>query len=240
MSFLARVQPYETEHELVRLGGDADGGYLIPDDLVGIRYCFSPGVSTTSNFEADLARRGIKCFLADGSVNAPPIQDPLFDFEKKFLGPEQTDDFITLSDWVSCKVSDDSDLILQMDIEGWEYAVLANTPDHILDRFRIMVVEFHKLDRLCDSMGFDLINLTFGRLLRSFDIVHIHPNNGVPFTSYQDITIPPVMEFSFLRHDRTRRRIPSTSFPHALDFPNAPRKRDIVLPEVWYRTTARS
>ena len=42
---LVRVfAPYTTEHKLVRVGGDNDGGYLIPDDLEGIAADFPPAV----------------------------------------------------------------------------------------------------------------------------------------------------------------------------------------------------
>ena len=30
------------------IGGAGDGGYLVPDDLDGIEYCFSPGVNLIS------------------------------------------------------------------------------------------------------------------------------------------------------------------------------------------------
>jgi len=40
--FLRRVRPVTTDHELVRIGEARDGGYLLPDDLEGISYCFSP------------------------------------------------------------------------------------------------------------------------------------------------------------------------------------------------------
>jgi hypothetical protein len=39
------MRPIESGHPLVRLGGPKDGGYLVPDDLDGIAFCFSPGVS---------------------------------------------------------------------------------------------------------------------------------------------------------------------------------------------------
>ena len=41
-SFLNDLRVYQTE--LVRLGGNNDGGYLLPNDLEGITACFSPGV----------------------------------------------------------------------------------------------------------------------------------------------------------------------------------------------------
>jgi len=51
VSFLTLLKPMQTNYELIRIGSDTDGGYLIPNDLKGIDTCFSPGVSTTSDFE---------------------------------------------------------------------------------------------------------------------------------------------------------------------------------------------
>jgi hypothetical protein len=80
--FFKKIKPVQTNHNLIRLGGAGDGGYLVPDDLNGIEYCFSPGVSAVADFELDLTKRNIKCFLADYSVDGPPIKNSLFDFEK--------------------------------------------------------------------------------------------------------------------------------------------------------------
>ena len=84
LQFLDATRPLKTEHKLIRTGGELDGGYLIPDDMDGVKYCFSPGVSSVADFENDLAKRGIKSFLADYSVNGPPVENELFDFEKNF------------------------------------------------------------------------------------------------------------------------------------------------------------
>lgn len=59
---------------------------MILDDLDGIQCGLSPGVSTVSNFENDLANRKIHCCLAVYSVIAPPISSPEFTFDKRFLG----------------------------------------------------------------------------------------------------------------------------------------------------------
>jgi len=61
-SLISRLRPLNTNHELIRLGGNSDGGYLVPYDLEGIDYCFSPGVSTIANFENDLTQKGNKMF----------------------------------------------------------------------------------------------------------------------------------------------------------------------------------
>ncbi|MFT3787720.1 MAG: hypothetical protein QM770_16380 [Tepidisphaeraceae bacterium] len=99
-TFLKTIHPVETNRPLIRVGGDRDGGYLIPDDFDGIVGCFSPGVSTCADFELDLARRGIVSYMADYSVNGPPVQHERFRFEKKFVDLYTDDAHLTLNDWV--------------------------------------------------------------------------------------------------------------------------------------------
>ncbi len=232
--FLQSVGPVVTEHPLIRVGGEADGGYLLPDDLDGIRTCFSPGVASTSDFEDALARRGIRSFMADYSVDGPPSHNPLFHFEKKYLGAYNDSIFTTLQAWVERNAPQEQDMVLQMDIEGAEYPVLLSTPDDVLKRFRTIVVEFHGLGGLAEKNGFELISLAFGKLLAHFDVVHAHVNNCTAVLNYQGLDLPPVMEFTFHRKDRSAQRTAATVFPHSLDRPNLPVSPDKVLPACWH------
>lgn len=230
------MRPVTTDRQLIRIGSDLDGGYLVPDDLEGIYACFSPGTGGNVSFEREIAGRGIRCFLADYSVDAPPIWHDLFDFEKRYLGATDTSPYMTLRSWLARKqVPASKDLILQMDIEGEEYAVLLEADLATLRRFRIMVIEFHGLETLCNKAGFNLIHLTFQKLLKYFDIVHIHPNNADKPILYGNYHIPPTMEFTFLRKDRAAERKASLSFPHLLDRVNEPNKEDFSLPDCWFR-----
>ncbi len=234
--FFKAVKPVETNRDLIRIGGQTDGGYLVPDDLENIGICFSPGVSVIADFEQDLVNRGIKCFLADYSVEGPPFKSELIDFEKKFLGPVEGDVFITLENWVNRKAPDATDLILQMDIEGAEYGVIFDTSLDTLRKFRILVIEFHGLGQLCDKAGFELINLTFTKLLKDFEVVHIHPNNCFPTICCQGFEIPPLLEFTFLRKDRISSKQDAVKFPHPLDRKSVQENHDFPLPKCWYAT----
>jgi hypothetical protein len=234
-TFFKNINPISTNHKLIRLGNENDGGYLVPDDMAGVKTCFSPGVSDVADFELDLTKRGIKCFLIDYSVDSPPISGPLISFEKKFLGDENGPIYTTLESWVDKNAAhDDHELLLQMDIEGSEYDVLIDASHELLRRFRIIVIEFHHLHGLLSPVGFKLIKGVFAKILRSFEIVHIHPNNywGDPIR-YREYEIPKIMEFTFLRKDRISNCAPSTFFPHPLDRPNLPFKPDFPLPSCW-------
>jgi len=227
--------------DLIRIGGKGDGGYLVPDDLDGIEYCFSPGVNTVANFENELADRGIKSFLADYSVDGTPISRTEFTFDKKFLGATDDEQFFTLTTWKERYLKDYSgDLLLQMDIEGGEYPVILNTPDALLDQFRILVIEFHSLDRLFDPFGFPILSACFDKLLQSFCVVHLHPNNCCGSVRHADVEVPRVMEFTFLNRRRGRPVKLQTHFPHPLDSANVPMnapnvpRTDISLPKCWY------
>lgn len=231
--FVKQLAPRGTSKTLVRLGGAGDGGYLVPDDFDGIGACFSPGVSAIANFELAMAEKGIPSYMADYSVDGPPLNHPSFDFEKKFLGVTNDEIYITLGDWVERKAENPFDLILQMDIEGAEYAVLLDVPEEVLQRFRILVIEFHGLNRLASNAGVELIEAVFTRLAKYFDIVHIHPNNCSTVLKYGEVEIPSVMEFTFLRKDRNQATGYATEFPHFLDQKNMSDMPDVVLPDCW-------
>lgn len=230
------LQPVDAGYTLFRAGPDGDGGYLIPDDLEGIAYAFSPGVSNESGFEADMADRGMRVFMADGSVDAPAETNDRFVFEKKFIGGFATPACTTLDAWKQASIGEEGgDLLLQMDIEGAEFETLLNASDELLGQFRIMVIEFHYLHQLWNKPWFLLVKRVFEKLLATHTVVHIHPNNGSGSFRSRGLEIPRVAEFTLLRNDRVKQRRPADVFPHPLDSDNKPRKRSIVLPPCWYR-----
>jgi hypothetical protein len=135
------LRPLDSGVELIRLGPDGDGGYLLPDDLGGIEYAFSPGVSTESGFEADLADAGLRVFLADYSVDRPAEPNMNFVFDKKFVGCLSGETAMTLDEWKNATIPRyHDDLLLQMDIEGAEFEALFSVSAELLSQFRIMII----------------------------------------------------------------------------------------------------
>jgi len=231
---LRELRPIDAGIDLVRVGPAGDGGYLVPDDLEGIRYVFSPGVSTESGFEAKLADRGLPVFLADASVDGPAQAHPRFVFDKKFVGSLTNERYMTLDDWHTAKLAGDtSELLLQMDIEGGEYETLLAASPALLTRFRIVIIEFHWLPELWGAAFFAVASCVFRKLLQTHSVVHIHPNNCCGSVTSAGIEIPRIAEFTLLRNDRARTRTYRTNFPHPLDRPNVA-KAPLNLPACWY------
>lgn len=238
------MRPQPCPKPLIRLGGYRDGAYLVPDDLDGVSACFSPGVSGVKYFEDELFDTyGIPSHMCDFSSDIKQFKTPLKDgqtFKKRWLDVEGKPNSITLKNWVSDLAPGTDDLLLQMDIEGAEYRNLLTVPDTVLKRFRIIVVEMHRLGAVHNKVDFEReLGPLLGRLGKHFRCVHAHPNNcegefQVPGTG---LNLPRVHELTFLRRDRFRGRkalFLKPQLPHPLDIPqNNVGKAPVFLNEHW-------
>ncbi|RAI85561.1 FkbM family methyltransferase [Algoriphagus yeomjeoni] len=235
--FIKKLHPKESIKPLIRLGPDGDGGYLLPDDMEGIVACFSPGVDVESRFELQLAERGMPVFLADYSVTQPKHSHPLFHFSKKYLGAIDHGIYMSMDRWLTESLPEDnsSDLLLQMDIEGFEYETIFSMSQQLLNRFRIIVIEFHSFDRMFEKQFFRNLNRAFEKLLINHSIVHIHPNNLEKPVVIKGIDIPPYIEFTLVRNDRVKTDVFAKPGKHKLDQDNVP-SRTVVLSDVWYHS----
>jgi hypothetical protein len=234
---LKLVHPDASPAPLIRIGGPGDGGYLVPDDLKGVSACFSPGVADSASFELGMAELGIMSHMADYSVDQSPVSGDLFTFEKLFLATHNEEGkFIRLDDWISSKPQSTDDLILQMDIEGDEWAILADASSEVLQRFRIIVLELHGLETLLtDAVGLKIFETVIRKLKYHFSVVHLHPNNYGRVLNYSGVSIPQVIEMTLIRKDRTERlrQLYGPEIPHPLDAPNNSGSRDLALTTDW-------
>ncbi|CAI8426175.1 MAG: Uncharacterised protein [Hyphomonas sp. TMED17] len=240
--FVDRFREKYVSVDLVRIGGDSDGGYLLPDNLKGVNYCFSAGVSHTSDFEGQLSKDyGIKSFMADASVTAPAHNDDNFHFRANFIGSSPENGFITLSDWIEDCIGDDaSEKVLQMDIEGGEYDVLAYESAENFAAFSTLIIEFHMVQTIAEYNFLQMVSAIFEKLYLNFSIAHVHPNNTVPVQKVAGVLVPRIMEVTFIRNDLVDRfrNHNDITLPHPLDRKNETKRPDIVMPEIWWAKAA--
>jgi len=225
-SFFRKFAPYENGHSLIRIGRNGDGGYLVPDDLVGITACYSPGVGDSWEFERQIAEsHGIPSNMLDDTVKPPVGLTPMQTFVSLKLGAFTNSKQLSLQDWVGQNDPNGStgDLLLQMDIESHEWLSLLGAPINVLKRFRILIVEFHSLPLASNPWILSRVyNPVISRLLEDFDIVHCHPNNAVGTFRYLGIDFPDTLEITFHRKDRAINALTPRTLPHPLDTESLP------------------
>lgn len=240
LAHMQKLLPIKGGYPLTRLGEDGDGGYLLPEDFGNIKYAFSPGVSNKVSFEQALYKKyTIRSFLLDGSIESPPEDIGLAcaDFDGLFLKSFDGDGCTTLETWVNEKTGNerDLDIILQMDIEGSEYEVIISTPQKIINRFRIIVMEIHFLDQLItDEIG--IFSAFLKKMNRNHVPVHLHPNNHAPLFEMHGILVPSVLEVTWLRRDRVIDFDPVLNLPHRLDRDNSCVNQSISLTGDWLKS----
>lgn len=237
-ALLRKYWPVDAGYSLRRIGGLHDGGYLVPDCLEGLTVCLSPGVDRTAEFERELAGLGIGSHLIDKSVAGPPDGFAPLSFTKKFLGPVTRGeaDVISMQDWLTeIGETGREDLLLQMDIEGAEYASLLATPPDILSRFRVIILELHNLNALGNRAFLQVFSDFTDMLLKDHVIVHAHPNNVRPPVQVGKVTIHPYLEITLLRQDLVVEGTGSYrhDLPHPLDSTCVPGRADVTLAADW-------
>lgn len=214
--------PYDTNHELVRIGPSSDGGYLVPNDIEDIDFFISPGVGTISDFELVFAEKGVKCLLIDGSVETLPINHKNFLFLKKFLSKKDNYNHISLNSIINdYELIDFNNMFLQIDIEGSEFEVIESLSEKFLSKFRIIVIEFHNFKDILLDKNINYYFDIFEKINSHFTLLHLHPNN----CSYQlninkKYTFADVIEATYIRNDRVEFKSPSKIKEDKLDKKN--------------------
>lgn len=236
LSLIQQLRPLDAGVELIRVEPEGDGGHLLTDDLLVVETRFSPGVHTEISFDLEVGSRGLRVHLADASVEAPAAMTGSMSFIPKFVGSINDQQTITIDDWVGqARENGEHDLMLRMDNEGAEYKALASMSTSLLQRLRIIAVEFHYLEQLWNPGHFMVIQPIIKKLLATHFCVHIHPNNWCGVFKRAGIGVPRVVEFSFLRKDRIRAPLkPVAQLPHPLDADNKD-KPSIALPAAWWQ-----
>jgi hypothetical protein len=232
--FLKKIKIIDSGYELTRIGAATDGGYLIPNILDQIQFCFSPGVGNVSSFEDNLLKFNIPSFLADGTVSYTGKHN----FLKKNLNSFDDEKNITLQSWVNSKIKDklNNNLLLQMDIEGSEIEVLYQTDTAFLDRFKSIIIEFHNFHDIITPLGLKIYSDIFEKILKTHYIVHIHPNNHSRVLNINKNLITNLIEVTFINKKIAKCTKPICyTIPHKLDQKCAPCLPEIICPEIFYK-----
>ena len=230
-------KPISTNINLIRIGSKYDGGYLVPNILHKVKYCFSPGVGKNSSFEKGLEEYNIKSFLADNSVNRPNENLTNFQFDKKNIHAFNKKNKINVNKWIYSKIKKKElkKSIMQIDVDGFEYEIIFAMDEKILSNLKFLIIEFHNLEIIGNENFYFIVHSTLEKLRTYHTPIHLHPNNCNGLHKINKFKVPSVLEVTFLNNKLIKNKKKIKALPHAFDMKNVEKKKDIILDSYWYK-----
>lgn len=192
--------------ELVRLGRDNDGGYIMLNDFPcqnkGIAYSF--GISDDVSWDTDMAQKGYDVFMYDHTIEKLPENNSKFHFFRQGIADssEQIQDerLKTLDYFIEQnKHKDKRNMILKMDVEKAEWGFLSYVSSDTLSRFDQILIEFHGINEPSCS---DMVIQALRKLDKTHKVVHIHGQNVGYYISNDGKTFCNQIEVSYARRDK--------------------------------------
>ena len=242
MSTLPAFLKYKTANDLIRVGRNNDGGYLVSKlDIEASDLLIALGISNDWSFEKGfVAIKKAPVLAYDASISGSVFLHQLIlffycgrlrsffkalmnylDYKKFFKNDRHHEEkfvginygYVQMSE-VFSKV-ESCNIFFKIDIEGGEYQIL---DDLITNYHRIngLVIEFHEC-----NLHLQLIADFIKKF--SMPIVHIHANNCAPLLHSSGL--PLVLEITFSKNAEQNNEC---IHPHPLDMPNNPEKDEIL------------
>jgi hypothetical protein len=213
---------YKSPFPKMRIGRDADGGYVIaviPNNTYDL--LLAGGVADDISFEEHFlhVHNQTKCIALDGTVNQLPNINERIMFIKKNIGDNNSEGLTNLHDIIDSYKS----IFVKMDIEGAEINWLKCLTDDHLNKFDQIVMEFHYPFTENDNQAFRILN-------KNHTLIHFHGNNNCGLRNIDGINIPNVFECTYI-HNRfiTKLELNNESIPTIFDRPNLNHNTEIFL-----------
>jgi hypothetical protein len=222
------LSPLSTDEiSKVRVGSDADGGYVLLNDFGSIHSALSFGVGQEMTWDLELARKGISVHQFDHTIDAPPAHHDLITFHRRRIAPAQGDMSESLASALSLAGNQPS--IVKMDIEGDEWDVLEATDSACLRTVAQFVCEFHGFERIDEDDWYAKATRVLRKIQETFAVVHVHANNYGLLRTRGNIAFPDILEVTFANREFYTLRPSDEIFPTELDAANRSDLPDIFL-----------
>ncbi|HGL4262242.1 FkbM family methyltransferase [Burkholderia dolosa] len=206
---------------LIRMGRPHDGGYIMVDHALHGAIAYSLGINDDVSWDLDMAELGCQIFQYDHTIAALPYEHPNFHWSKKGIAARQSTDgtLDRLDDLIAQNGhSGRRDLILKMDIEGFEWEVFEAMEENTLQQFSQIVLEVHSLVLGGAELQSRIANV-LAKLYRYHQPVHVHANNHGYLGIVGGVAMPDTMELSYVRRADHQFTMCHRMFPSDFDTP---------------------
>ena len=179
------------------IGPKGDGGYMLLNDLQGVKIAYSFGIQRDVSFEKALANMGINVFMYDHTIDSLPEENPKFHWKKIGLGSksEKNIQLKTLPELLlENNHLNESNIILKLDIEHYEQDAFEEIQEELLNKFKYIVGEFHfyKAEKL--KQYYDVLK----KLNKAHQVFHVHCNNYAGMINFGNNRMCEALEISYI------------------------------------------
>ena len=232
-NFISIVAPKSVKGKnLIRIGSSNDGGYVMLDHMIENSIVYNFGIGNDISWDMDLVKRGCTIFQYDHTISGPPIIHPNLHFSKIGIANRTSDDgtLKPISDLLKInRHVNNSDLIMNMDIEGCEWDILHSLESEVFNKFSQVLIEFHNLFDIVLMERMEEMISVFKKINESHQAIHVHANNSSRLSVISGIMLPETIEITFVRKKDYCFEDNTNNFPTSLDGPNDPRSPDYFL-----------
>ena len=219
----------------VRVGNANDGGYVMAAVALEADALLSIGIGWDVSFDLELAERGARVLQFDHTLDPGylpgGVEHPNFDLQRLGWGPRSEGDLLSLADMIE-RMDDPapSRPCLSFDVEGAEYEAITTVTVDQLARFETIACELHDWHRLGEPEFNRSVRALLAKLAAGHAPVHVHANNNRGAVTVAGVTLPEVLEVTYLRRDLDEFPAVSTDpMPGPLDNPNNPYLPDLEI-----------
>jgi hypothetical protein len=209
----------------IRIGSEADGGYIFLNDLKNIKIAYSFGIGSKISFDKELADKNIDIFMYDHTIDKLPFENSKFHWKKIGLSGKNINEtnMSTLSELIKENGhSKEENMILKIDIESYEWEVFQYLPINIMKQFKYIVGEFH----FEEKDEFQYYNI-FKKIQGTHQIFHIHCNNFGKIIKLYGYIICDAIEISFIQKEGYKFIEDNSFYPiEGIDYKNCKKKDD--------------
>ncbi len=209
--------------EYRRYGRNYDGGYVMLKDFSSrdTDAAYSFGIGGDVTWDEEIAALGIPVYMYDHTIKKLPKTNPLFHFFREGVtGNPDEKGLDTLSNFLRRNGHQESSrLLLKMDIEGYEWGVLDETPSSVIGQFTQILLELHGLNTSSSEEKVSKILAVLNKINKTHQSIHVHANGQTPVDYLGELTLPNDLEVTYIRRiDYADKFIPNArKFPTSID-----------------------
>lgn len=233
---LNKLQPHKSaEISLIRVGKESDGGYVMADLFTNIDAAYSFGIANDVSWDIYVADKSIPVFMYDHTIAGLPQEHKNFNFFKVGIcGKPNQGGMKDIGTLMRENGHLGKNLIMKMDIEGYEYPAIDAMTNEELSCFTQITCEIHDLqDLLTNFERHRLISRCICRILNHMHCVHVHANNVGWVAEAHDVKVPVLLELTFVRKDMASDFVPTDVLRKDLDRENNPDLPMIDISNLW-------